>query len=115
MTNMTPEELREKLESLNIKICTQDGVISRYLANESIDDILQLFTDLCNEVIGPDVPIYSEGKLVKRGDIMTVDLSGGIDDERFRESCRNIQENGRNLEKTDARTRLSKLTGKEPT
>lgn len=58
-------------------------------------------------IIGEDVPIFVDGKQVKKGDPMLIDLSGGVEDARFKESCRNIQENGRNLEKADARKRAA--------
>lgn len=113
MPNMTPEELRQKTAK------TLEYVISHHLPKPDVplvmdvDAIIRLFADLCGEVIAPDVLIYSEGKLVKHGDPMMIDFSDGVDSERFRESCRNIQENGRNLEKADARKRVTKLTGKE--
>jgi len=68
-----------------------------------------LMTEFKDAVIGKDVPIFVDGQEVKKGDAMVIELTGGVDSPRFRESCKNIQENGRNLEKADARQRANDL------
>lgn len=65
--NMTPEELRLRLIWRIDKYATHvakhgTGYFEHYTEDMAIiDDILQLFTDLCNEVIGPKYQIPSDG------------------------------------------------------
>lgn len=63
-------------------------------------------------IVGEDIPIYVNGKQVKDGDPMEIDLSGGTSDPRFRESCRNIQDNGKNMEKYRIRQAVTKKYGR---
>lgn len=79
------------------------------LAEDAIDAIMFLVEATCKEVIGPNVRVFVQGKELHDGDPMMIDLSGGVDSPIFKESCKNIQENGRNLEKVDARNRLAEL------
>jgi len=79
---------------------------------ETIDKVMfrsleakQALSTLVAGIIGEDIPIFIDGKQMQKGDAMTIDLSGGIGDEKFRESCKNIEKNGRNLEKADVRLR----------
>lgn len=56
MPNMTPEELRERIKDIKRKAVSRfhnnhdDGDLAIY---DAVNEMEQLFTDLCGEVIGP--------------------------------------------------------------
>lgn len=67
------------------------------------DQILFQVDTYVKGIIGEDIPIFVKGHQVKTGDVMQIDLSGGTGSAVFRESCRNIQDNGKNVLKAEQR------------
>lgn len=92
MPNMTPEELRNSVGNIveQYAMATLEDTDRNF--DKTIDQLIQLFADLCGEVIGPD---ESYGDAQK--------LSGS--------EARGVPH--RNSYRVQMRTRLTKLTGKE--
>lgn len=87
MSNMTPEELREKIE---IKLLWMTHTFTDSEKCSLENNVLELLADLCGEVIGKDDP---------------TDYPSG--------TARKAVQIGANSLRVEQRTRLTKLTGKE--
>lgn len=111
---LTIDEIIEKLVS-GERGWVHDQLDGTGMLEESLADVDESAADakaqieaMIADIIGDDKTATINGEVYHVGDSVPIDLSGGVGDETFKESCIAIQTNGENMAKAEARQRATK-------